>query len=154
MKVFVSIWVLALSRGDGHRLLVTPEKVLSEYNEDSISVYNDWNLQRNKNRTLTRLALLANYLNIFFQLYLLNWECKWFPVTLWTSRVIFVWGSRVTVFFLELPCMNQESLLGRWWWVLSKEDKFPCYCFHTLPQSLGFAPTAKGFENEAPVIIF
>jgi len=25
---------LALSRGDGHRSLVTPERILSEYNED------------------------------------------------------------------------------------------------------------------------
>jgi len=29
-------WALAQSRGDGHRSLVTPEKVLSEYNEDLI----------------------------------------------------------------------------------------------------------------------
>jgi len=27
------VWALA-SRGDGHRSLVTPERVLSEYNED------------------------------------------------------------------------------------------------------------------------
>jgi len=28
------VWALVQSRGDGHRLLVTPERVLSEYNED------------------------------------------------------------------------------------------------------------------------
>jgi len=28
------VWALAQSRGDGHLLLVTPERVLSEYNED------------------------------------------------------------------------------------------------------------------------
>jgi len=27
------------SRGDGHRLLVTPERVLSEYNEDLILIF-------------------------------------------------------------------------------------------------------------------
>jgi len=30
------LWALAQSRGDGHRSLVTPERVLSEYNEDLI----------------------------------------------------------------------------------------------------------------------
>jgi len=30
------VWFLAQSRGDGHRSLVTPERVLSEYNEDFI----------------------------------------------------------------------------------------------------------------------
>jgi len=30
------IWGLAQSRGDEHRSLVTPERVLSEYNEDLI----------------------------------------------------------------------------------------------------------------------
>jgi len=30
------VWVLAQSRGDGHRSLVTPERVLSEINEDLI----------------------------------------------------------------------------------------------------------------------
>jgi len=29
-------WALAQIRGDGHRSLVTPERVLSEYNEDLI----------------------------------------------------------------------------------------------------------------------
>jgi len=29
-------WALAQSRGDGHRSLVTPERILSEYNEDLI----------------------------------------------------------------------------------------------------------------------
>jgi len=29
-------WALSQSRGDGHRPLVTPERVLSEYNEDLI----------------------------------------------------------------------------------------------------------------------
>jgi len=28
------VWTLAQSRGDGHRSLVTPERILSEYNED------------------------------------------------------------------------------------------------------------------------
>jgi len=28
------VWTLGQSRGDGHRSLVTPERVLSEYNED------------------------------------------------------------------------------------------------------------------------
>jgi len=32
----VDVWVLAQSRRDGHRSLVTPERVLSEYNEDLI----------------------------------------------------------------------------------------------------------------------
>jgi len=27
------VWALAQSRGDGHRSLVTPERVLSEYNK-------------------------------------------------------------------------------------------------------------------------
>jgi len=30
------VWALAQSRGEGHRSLVTPERVLSEYNEDLI----------------------------------------------------------------------------------------------------------------------
>jgi len=30
------VWALVQSRGDGHRSLVTPERVLSEYNEDLI----------------------------------------------------------------------------------------------------------------------
>jgi len=30
------VWALAQSRGDGYRSLVTPERVLSEYNEDLI----------------------------------------------------------------------------------------------------------------------
>jgi len=30
------VWALAQSRGDGHRSLATPERVLSEYNEDLI----------------------------------------------------------------------------------------------------------------------
>jgi len=30
------VWDFAQSRGDGHRSLVTPERVLSEYNEDVI----------------------------------------------------------------------------------------------------------------------
>jgi len=32
----LDVWALAQSRGDGHRSLVTPERVLSEYNEDLI----------------------------------------------------------------------------------------------------------------------
>jgi len=28
------VWTLAQSRGDGHRSLMTPERVLSEYNKD------------------------------------------------------------------------------------------------------------------------
>jgi len=32
------VWALAQSRGDGHRSLVTPERVLSEYNEDLILI--------------------------------------------------------------------------------------------------------------------
>jgi len=30
------VWALTQSRGDEHRLLVTPKRVLSEYNEDLI----------------------------------------------------------------------------------------------------------------------
>jgi len=30
------VWALAQSRGDGHRSLVTPERVLSKYNKDLI----------------------------------------------------------------------------------------------------------------------
>jgi len=30
------VWALAQSRGDGHRSLVTPKRVLNEYNEDLI----------------------------------------------------------------------------------------------------------------------
>jgi len=30
------VWVLVQSRGDGHRSLMTPERVLSEYKEDLI----------------------------------------------------------------------------------------------------------------------
>jgi len=33
----LKVWALAQSLGDGHRLLVTPERVLSEYNEDLIN---------------------------------------------------------------------------------------------------------------------
>jgi len=32
----LDVWALAQSRGDGHRSLVTPERVLSDYNEDLI----------------------------------------------------------------------------------------------------------------------
>jgi len=32
-------WALAQSRGVGHRSLVTPERVLSEYNEVSLSFW-------------------------------------------------------------------------------------------------------------------
>jgi len=34
----LDVWTLAQSRGDEHRLLVTPKRVLSEYNEDLISL--------------------------------------------------------------------------------------------------------------------
>jgi len=30
----LEVWALAQSHGDGHRSLVTPEMLLSEYNED------------------------------------------------------------------------------------------------------------------------
>jgi len=30
----LNVWALAQSRGDGHRSLVTPERILSEYNKD------------------------------------------------------------------------------------------------------------------------
>jgi len=33
------VWSLAHSRGDGHRSLVTPERILSEYNEDLILIW-------------------------------------------------------------------------------------------------------------------
>jgi len=33
------VWALERSRGDGHRSLVTHERILSEYNEDLIFVY-------------------------------------------------------------------------------------------------------------------
>jgi len=36
----LDVWALAQSRGDGHRSLVTPERVLSEYNEDLIFFLN------------------------------------------------------------------------------------------------------------------
>jgi len=32
----LEVWALVQSRGDGYRSLVTPERVLSEYNEDLI----------------------------------------------------------------------------------------------------------------------
>jgi len=32
------VWAMAQSCGDEHRSLVTPERVLSEYNEDFLSV--------------------------------------------------------------------------------------------------------------------
>jgi len=32
----LDVWALAQSRGDGHRSFVTPERALSEYNEDLI----------------------------------------------------------------------------------------------------------------------
>jgi len=35
----LDVWALARSRGDGHRSLVTPERVLSEYNEDLIFLF-------------------------------------------------------------------------------------------------------------------
>jgi len=34
--VTLIVWALAQSRGNGHRSLVTPERVLSEYNKDLI----------------------------------------------------------------------------------------------------------------------
>jgi len=34
----IDVWTLAQSRGDGHRSIVTPERVLNEYNEDLILV--------------------------------------------------------------------------------------------------------------------
>jgi len=37
----LDVWALAQSRGDGHRSLVTPERVFSEYNEDLI-FFNFW----------------------------------------------------------------------------------------------------------------
>jgi len=33
------VWALAQSRRDGHRSLVTPDRVLSEYNEDLIFLF-------------------------------------------------------------------------------------------------------------------
>jgi len=33
------VWALAQSRGDGHRSLVIPERVLSEYKEDLILIF-------------------------------------------------------------------------------------------------------------------
>jgi len=30
----IDVWTLAQSRGDGHRSLVTPKRVLNEHNED------------------------------------------------------------------------------------------------------------------------
>jgi len=35
----VGLWALAQNRGYGHRSLVTPERVLSEYNEDLICFF-------------------------------------------------------------------------------------------------------------------
>jgi len=35
----LGVWALAQSRGVRHRLLVNPERVLSEYNEDLIFIY-------------------------------------------------------------------------------------------------------------------
>jgi len=35
----LDVWALAQSRGDGHRSLVTPERVLSKYNKDLIKFY-------------------------------------------------------------------------------------------------------------------
>jgi len=35
----LEVWALAQSCGDGHRSLVTPERVLSEYNEDFIFLF-------------------------------------------------------------------------------------------------------------------
>jgi len=32
----LNVWALAQSLGDGHRSLVTPERILSEYNKDLI----------------------------------------------------------------------------------------------------------------------
>jgi len=32
----LDVWALTQSRGDGHRSLITPERVLSEYHEDLI----------------------------------------------------------------------------------------------------------------------
>jgi len=31
--IFAIVWALAQSRGDGHRSLVTPERILSEYRD-------------------------------------------------------------------------------------------------------------------------
>jgi len=35
------VWALAQSRGDGHRSLVTPERVFSEYNADLIFFFDN-----------------------------------------------------------------------------------------------------------------
>jgi len=39
--VTLIVWAFAQSRGDGHHSLVTPERVLSEYNEDLIYFFFD-----------------------------------------------------------------------------------------------------------------
>jgi len=44
------VWALAQSYGDGHRSLVTPQKVLSEYNEDFLFliwwiIVDNWSLK-------------------------------------------------------------------------------------------------------------
>jgi len=54
------MWALTQSRGDGNRLLVTPERVLSEYNEDLIffsfgipvclNITNNWLIFENRYR--------------------------------------------------------------------------------------------------------
>jgi len=36
IAITFEVWAMAQSRGDGHRLLVTPERVLNEYKEDLI----------------------------------------------------------------------------------------------------------------------
>jgi len=47
------VWTLAQSRGDGHRSLVTPERVLNEHNEDLILI----GLKTTKNTVIVLFCL-------------------------------------------------------------------------------------------------
>jgi len=46
------VWALAQSRGDGHRSLVTPERVLSEYNLIFWSILIPYELNFNENQKI------------------------------------------------------------------------------------------------------
>jgi len=68
------VWALAQSHGDGHRSLVTPERIFSKYNKDLIFFYDLTNNHLRLLSVLTNWKYLklinkyqkASYSNFFF----------------------------------------------------------------------------------------
>jgi len=54
----LDVWALAQSRGDGHRSLVKPERVLSEYNGDLIFDLKNSKTTKNSNYALIFICKL------------------------------------------------------------------------------------------------